>query len=84
MISPSNDASKHGGGRPKPPSGPWAQAGLALAIPMLLASGPLVGYFLGVFIRRWTGWGGWVVVLMMVLGMAAGVRETIKVIRRLS
>jgi ATP synthase protein I len=63
---------------------PWQQAGMALVIPMMLASGPLVGYGLGWLLRRWTGWGGWVIPVCIALGFAAGVRETIKIIRRIS
>jgi F0F1-type ATP synthase assembly protein I len=68
----------------KPPDNPWLQAGVALTIPALLVSGPLVGYGLGWLIRRWTGWGPWVDVLMLLLGLIAGARETIKVIRKIS
>ena len=60
------------------------QIGLAMSIPMLLAAGPLVGFGLGWLVRRWTGWGVWVTVVFLLLGMVAGIRETIKVIRKVS
>jgi ATP synthase protein I len=60
------------------------QLGLALSIPTLLAAGPLVGFGLAWLIRRWTGWGEWVTWLMVILGIIAGIREVVSVIRRLS
>lgn len=60
------------------------QLGLALSIPSLLAAGPLVGFGLAWLIRRWTGWGSWVTGVLVILGLAAGIREVVQVIRRLS
>lgn len=60
------------------------QLGLALSIPSLLVAGPLVGYGLGWLIRRWTGWGSWVTMAMVLVGIAAGIRQVVQVIRRLS
>jgi F0F1-type ATP synthase assembly protein I len=68
----------------KPPPGAWSQVGMALSIPTLMVSGPLVGYGLGWLVRHWTGWGAWVEALLMALGMIAGVREVIKIIRKIS
>lgn len=70
--------------RQKKDSNPYAQAGLALTIPMILAAGPLAGLLLGWLLQRWFGLGSWIVIVMLVLGLIAGARETIKVIRRLS
>ncbi|MBN1868378.1 AtpZ/AtpI family protein [Candidatus Sumerlaeota bacterium] len=58
-------------------------AGVALAIPTILAVSPLVGFYLG----RWIG-GLFdkpqaVGIVGLVLGFAAGVRETIRLIRRI-
>ena len=66
------------------PPDSWGQVGLAMTIPMLLLSGPLVGYGLGWLIRRWTGWGEWVIAVCVLLGLVSGIRESIKVIRRVS
>lgn len=68
---------------PREPN-PWQQAGLALTIPMMLLAGPLVGYGMGWLVRRWTGWGGWIEIVFLILGFVAGVRETINIIRRMS
>ena len=57
---------------------------MALTIPALMVSGPLVGMGLGWLIQRWTGWGPWIKWVMLGLGLIAGIRETIKVIRKIS
>ena len=64
-------------------SSSWGKAGQALLIPSLLAAGPLGGMLIGWAIRRWTGWGGWVIVVFVLLGVVAGIRETVKIIRKL-
>lgn len=60
------------------------QLGLGLMIPMLLVSGPLVGYAIGYLLRRWLGWPEWVMYVMVLLGLVAGGRETFRVIKRIS
>lgn len=63
----------------------WSQVGLAMSIPTLLLAGPLVGLGLAWAVRRLTGWDyWWLNALLIAVGFAAGVRETIKVIRKLS
>lgn len=69
--------------RKEPPTG-YSQIALAVSIPTLLVSGPLVGFGLGWLIRHWTGWGPWVTWVLVILGTMAGIRETIQVIRKLS
>jgi hypothetical protein len=72
---------------PDPGSDPggWSKASLALAIPTLLAAGPLVGLGLAWAIRRLTGFENrWLTLLCIALGAAAGVREVARVIRRIS
>lgn len=69
-------------------SNPWRQAGLALSIPTMMVSGPIVGFLLGMGINRVFGitppWERWVKVVCLVLGLIAGGRETVRVIRRIS
>ncbi|MCE5230950.1 AtpZ/AtpI family protein [bacterium] len=62
----------------------YAKAGLAMMIPMLMAAGPIAGLLVGWALQRWLGWGKWILWVMLVLGLIAGARETINVIKRLS
>lgn len=62
----------------------WGQTGMAMMIPSLMVAGPLVGYAVGYLIRRGTGWGRWVEILMALMGLAAGIRESILIIRKIS
>ena len=57
-------------------------AGLLLAIPALLIISPLVGFFIGVAVDRWLRTGWIFSVIGMVLGFAAGGRETWRIFRR--
>lgn len=68
----------------KETTGMYSQLALAVSIPALLVSGPLVGFGLGWLIRHWTGWGPWVTWVLVLLGTVAGIREVIQVIRKLS
>lgn len=79
-----NDRQSQQPRRQPPEPSPWQQAGLALSIPSLLAAGPLAGWLIGWLIQRWTGWGNWVVVVFVFVGLAAGIRESIRVIQKLS
>ena len=72
---------------PKPGrnNNPWAQMGLAMMIPSIMVAGPVVGFLIAWFIGRWTGWHArWFTALLVLLGMMAGVRETIRIIRKIS
>lgn len=64
--------------------GGLGKAAIALSIPTMLASGPLVGALLGYLIQRATGWGQWVMPVMILLGAAAGISEAIRLMRRIS
>ncbi len=70
--------------RPGPEPSPWAQAGLALMIPTIMLAGPLAGWLIAWGLQRWLGWGEWTLWVMLPLGFIAGIRETIKVIRRIT
>ncbi|MFP4379362.1 MAG: hypothetical protein ACLFUS_02580 [Candidatus Sumerlaeia bacterium] len=56
---------------------------LALSIPALMAAGPIVGYFLGMWIGGIWNRGDLGGVIGLLLGFVSGARESIKVIRRL-
>ena len=57
-------------------------AGLLLAIPTLLIVSPIVGYFVGSLADRWLKWDPWGGIAGLMLGFAAGGRETYKIFRR--
>ena len=58
------------------------QAGMFMSIPMLLVAGPLVGYFLGRLLDEKVQTAPWGLVGGLMIGLAASVRETIRLIRR--
>lgn len=66
----------------------WRQASLALTLPMMMLAGPLVGYFLAVGLIHWLDigpvWAGRIKIIGVILGVMAGIRETVSVIRKLS
>lgn len=51
---------------------------------MLLAAAPLIGYFGGAWLDRKTGYEPLFTVVGVLLGLVAGVRETIIVLRKAS
>jgi hypothetical protein len=59
------------------------RTGLALMIPTVMAVTPLVGYMVGLWIGRWTGWEPMKFVGLLV-GLASGLRQSIDIIRKLS
>jgi F0F1-type ATP synthase assembly protein I len=72
---------------PEPPQKPGAgsalrSAGLLLAIPTLLIVSPMVGFFLGGWLDRRFATSPWLGILGLVLGFAAGGRETYLIYRR--
>ncbi len=62
----------------------WRGAGLALAIPTMLAACALVGVVLGRLADSWLGTSPFLVLLGLALGLAAGVRETILILRKMN
>jgi len=59
------------------------QASIALSIPTMMAAGPLVGCGLGWAAQRYLNAPEWAMPVCIALGLAAGIRQTIKLIRRL-
>ena len=57
-------------------------AGLLLAIPTLLIVSPMVGWSVGNLLDRWLGWNPWGGIVGLILGFAAGGRETHRIYRR--
>ena len=58
--------------------------GLAITIPMVLASGPLIGWFIGTWLDKKLGTTPWIFIILLILGVVASVRETIKIIKEIS
>lgn len=60
------------------------QVGMLGMIPTLMVVSPLVGYFLGVMLHRYLGLGEWIKPTCALLGAAAGIREMILILRKVS
>ena len=60
------------------------ELGMLTTIPVLLAVSPLVGYFLGKGLDGWLGTHPWLTWILVGLGFVAGVRETIRILGRVS
>jgi uncharacterized protein YqgC (DUF456 family) len=56
-------------------------AGILTMIPTLMIVGPLIGFFVGRWIETRTGI-GWAIPVSIMVGLAAGFRETYRIIRR--
>lgn len=57
--------------------------GLVTNIPIMLAAGPVLGYFLGSWLDAKLGTQPWLMVVLALLGFGAGVNGTIRIIRTL-
>jgi F0F1-type ATP synthase assembly protein I len=58
------------------------QLGLLTTIPMILAAAPLIGYFGGRWLDGKLDTGPWLSMVLLLLGLVAGVRETILILRK--
>ena len=59
-------------------------AGLALSIPAVMVAAAVVGCVIGLALDKWLGTGPWVFLLFMFLGLAAGARETIRLVQKIN
>ena len=57
------------------------QIGLLGTIPMMLAAGPLIGFFIGRWLDSKLGTEPYLFIVMLALGFAASVKETVKIIK---
>ncbi len=57
-------------------------AGLLLAIPTILIVSPLAGFFVGILVDRWAKTRPWFSIVGLMLGFAAGGRETYRLWKR--
>ena len=58
------------------------QVGLLGTIPMLMAAGPLIGYFGGSWLDGKLGTSPYLMIIFLGMGFAASVKETIKIIKQ--
>lgn len=58
------------------------QIGLLGAIPMLLATGPLIGFFGGRWLDDKLGTAPFLMIILMIMGFGASVKETVKIIKQ--
>jgi len=72
------------GGQPSEKYQLARQLGMLTTIPMLLAASPLVGYYLGRWIDGRLHTEPWFSFVMLAIGFAAGVRETVLILRKVS
>jgi F0F1-type ATP synthase assembly protein I len=68
--------------QPKPTGELVRSAGLLLAIPTLLIVSPMVGFFAGNWLDDRFRTGPWLGIAGLLLGFAAGARETARIYRR--
>ncbi len=59
----------------------WRQVGLLTAVPMILAAGPLVGFFIGDWLDKKFHTAPWLMLVFLIFGFIAGVKETISLIK---
>ena len=60
------------------------QMGLGVTIPMVLVSGPLIGWFIGSWLDKKLGTAPWIFIILLILGSIASIWETIKIIKEIS
>lgn len=56
--------------------------GLLGVIPMMIGVGPMVGYFIGDWLDNKFGTGPYLMIVFIILGFGAAVKETIKIIKQ--
>lgn len=70
------------------PGNPWRQASFALTLPMLMVSGPIVGFLMGYGLAKWLDlgdrWAWTFKIAGVTLGAIASARETIRAIKKMS
>jgi len=55
--------------------------GRVIMIPMILVASPIVGYFFGYILDYFLKTNPWFKIIFLFLGVAAGIKETIKAIK---
>ena len=57
-------------------------AGMYAMIPTLMVACPAIGWYLGHLLRGWFNTGQWPEIVGALLGMVAGFREVVRIIKR--
>ena len=60
------------------------QLSLLTTIPMILLSGPVIGFLIGDYIDRRFGTSPWFMVFFLVIGFVASIRQAITIINKAS
>ena len=58
------------------------QIGLLGTIPMLMAAGPLIGFFGGKWLDSKLGTEPYLMIILLFMGFAASVKETVKILKQ--
>jgi ATP synthase protein I len=64
-------------------AGGLRSAGLGVMIPTTMAACVIVGCLMGTYLDRWLGTKPWLFLLFLVFGIAAGARETVRMVRKI-
>ena len=56
-------------------------AGLVTFIPFVLLGAPLTGYIIGDLLIKKLGLPGYTIIILVALGLLAGIRETVRIIK---
>lgn len=62
----------------------WRGIGIGFTIPMMLAASVIVGCLIGYYLDQWLGTSPWLFLLFLALGITAGIRETMLLIRKIN
>ena len=60
----------------------FRHVGLLSTIPVVLLSGPVIGYFIGIYLDKRWGTAPWLMIFFLIIGFIASVRQTIAVITK--
>jgi len=59
----------------------FGMLGLALTLPMVLLSGPFVGYLIGQWLTAKQSWPSGTILVLMLLGLAGSIIQTVRILR---
>ena len=62
----------------------WRNAGQAFMLPTMIGACAVIGVVMGHYLDRWLGTRPWFTLILLIGGFVSGVRETMKVVRRMN